>query len=289
MSPLWRDRLVLAIYPDRIAWMRATGIRQARVIAKDVISFVADPQAPWRNALSALPEILNMAKAGGLRVIVLLSNRLSRYAIVSNPDSARTPDELNLLARHAFERAHGDAVNAWDIRLSDSAPGQAALASALDRELVSALKDTVAVSGTRLISIQPYLMAAFNRHQRTLAPRHGVFILVEPERLTLLAWQNAGWHGVLQMHAMSDWRGDVGRALDRLAVTLELDEDYPLYLFAPELAEAGSATEIAEIGKTADTSPEKSNQSIETLMPAWPLGLIPSQDRIFAGAMLALP
>jgi hypothetical protein len=286
---LWRDSLVLAIYPDRIAWLRTAGMRQARITAKDVVSFFVDQQAPWRNALSALPEILNAAKAGGLRVTVLLSNRLFRYAIVSNPDSARTPDELDLLAQHAFERAHGDAVSGWDIRLSDSAPGQAALASALDREFVSALKDTVAVSGTRLISIQPYLMAAFNRHQRTLAPRHGVFILVEPERLTLLAWQNAGWHGVLQMHAMSDWRGDVGRALDRLAVTLELDEGYPLYLFAPELAEAGSATEIAEIGKTADTSLEKSNRSIEMLMPAWPPELAIGQDRVFAGAMLALP
>lgn len=289
MSPLWRESLVLAIYPDRIAWLRAAGTRQARVIARDVVSFDVDRQAPWRNALSALSEILNTAKAGGLRVIVLLSNRLSRYAVVSNPDSARTPDELDLLARHAFERAHGDAVSGWDIRLSDSAPGQAALASALDRELVLTLKDTIASSGARLVSIQPYLMAAFNRYRRTLAPLHGVFILAEPERLTLLAWQNAGWCAVQQMYAMNDWRKDVDRALDRLAVTLELDEDYPSRLFAPELTDIESNAEIVETEKAADISLGKSNRSIEMLTPVWPLGLTPGQDRIFAGAMLALP
>jgi hypothetical protein len=254
-----------------------------------VVSFVADWKAPWRNALSSLPEILDSAKAGGSRVMALLSNRLSRYAIVSNPDSARTPDELDLLARHAFERAHGDAVRDWDIRLSDSAPGQAALASALDRTLISALKDALAASGAHLVSIQPYLMGAFNHHRRILTSRHGVFILAEPERLTLLAWKNAGWCGVQQMYAMDDWKEDIDRALNRLAVTTELDEGCPLYLFAPELPEAESLVEIIGTGKAAAISFEKSNWSIEMLMPAWPMGLAPGQDRVFAGAMLALP
>lgn len=279
MSLLWRDRLVLAIYPDRVAWLRAVRRWPTRVTDKGVVSCAVDSGEPWRGALSILPEILRTAKAGGLRVTALLSNRLSRYAVVPNPDSARSREELDLLARHSFERTHGDAVAGWSIRLSDAAPGRAALAGALDRQLVVSLGEAVAAASARLTSIQPYLMAAFNRHHRMFAERDGVFILAEPERVTVLAWQDAGWCGVQQVYATNDWMGELGGILDRLAVTSGLKEGCPLRVCAPELLDS----------ENAGAWPGLNGWKTEIVLPVWPRGLASSHDRSFAGAMLALP
>jgi hypothetical protein len=233
---------------------------------------------PWRNALSILPEILRTAEAGGLQVTALLSNRLSRYAVVPNPDSARNRDELDLLARHAFERTHGDAVAGWTIRLSDAAPGRAALASALDREPLVSMKETIAAAGARLVSIQPYIMAAFNRQEGTFAKRDGVFILAEPERVTVLAWKDTGWCGVQQIYATSDWIDGLAGILDRLAVTAGLKEGCPLRVCAPEL------TDGENIGAMSGLDGWK----IEMFSPLWPQGLTSAHDQAFGGAMLAL-
>jgi hypothetical protein len=279
VSLLWRDRLVVAIYPDRLAWLRTARRWPSRVTAKGIVSCPVISGEPWRSALSILPEILHAAEAGGLHITALLSNRLSRYAVVPNPDSARNRDELDLLARHSFARTHGDAVAGWAIRLSDAAPGRAALASALDRELVTSMRETIAAVGARLISIQPYLMAAFNRQQRTFSRRDGVFVVAEPERVTVLAWKDTGWCGVQQIYATDDWMDGLAGILERLAVTAGLKEGCPLRVCAPEL------TDGENIGALWGLDAWK----IETFSPAWPQGLTSSQDQAFGGAVLALP
>lgn len=278
MSHLWRDRLVLAIYPDHVAWLQAAGGLHSRVTAKDTVSCAVDKAPSWQGALSMLPEILRTMRTGGMRVTAVLSNRLLRYAIVPNPDSARSREELGVLARHAFERAHGDAVADWDIRLSDAAPGRPALASAVDRELVVTLRDTVTAAGARLISIQPYLMAAFNHLGRIPQAQDGVFVLAEPERLSLLAWKQAGWCGVQQVYATDDWPASLYGILDRLTITTGLHDHHFFQLCAPELVD----------GESVDLVPAANGWTVEMAAPAWPSGLTPIQDRVFAGAMLAL-
>ena len=277
MSLLWRSGLIVALYPDRVVWLRAARGLHPRVTAKNSVSCAADKATPWRGALSALPEVLSAAEADGRRVTAILSNRLLRYAVVPNPDSARSREELDMLARHAFERAHGDAVANWDIRLSDAAPGQPALASAVDRELIVTLRDTFAAAGARLTSIQPYLMAAFNRFHRGKRIRDGIFVLAEPERLSLLAWKQAGWCGVQQVYATNDWAASLHGILDRLAITAGLNEHHSLQLCAPELVDK----------EPADLMSGMEGWKIEMAMPAWPSGLTPILDRTFAGAMLA--
>lgn len=277
MSLSWRSRLFLALYPDRVVWLHAAKGLRPHITAKSSISCAVDKAIPWRGALSILPEALRMAQASGMRVTAILSNRLLRYAVVPNPDSARNREELNLLARHAFERAHGDAVVNWDIRLSDAASGQPALASAVDRELIMALRNTIVASGARLISIQPYLMAAFNRFNGGTRIRDGVFVLAEPERLSLLAWKQAGWCGVQQVYATKDWLDNLHGILDRLAITAGLHEHHSLQLCAPELVDS-EAADLISMGN---------GWKIEMAMPAWPSGLTPIHDRTFAGAMLA--
>lgn len=269
MSLSLRDRIAVAVYPERVVWLRVG--KGGRVLSKG--SVACDPAGPdWRAALAALPQALRDAGAAGTRVAVLLSNRLVRYAIVPNPDSARSLPELDRLARHPFERAHGDAVGGWEIRLSDAAPGRSALASAVDRELLAALRETVKDSGGHLVAIRPYLMTAFNR----LAGRSsgaGFFVMMEPGRSCQLAWQDGGWLAVQQGHWADATGKPLAGILHRLVMETGLETVRSCCLYMSEV--------------DVPVSPD-GDWEIETVRPVWPEGLIPAHDRRFAGAMLAL-
>jgi len=265
VSLSWRKRVAVAVYPDHLAWLSVG--TDGKVAAKGSM-----PGKTSQGMLAAFPEVLSEAAAEGSDVSIVLSNRLVRYAIVPNPDSAIGREEIDLLTRHAFERVHGAAVDGWEFRLSNAAPGRAALASAVDRELVYGLRDAVAGSKARLASIRPYLMAAYNHVIRPTASQ-GMFVQVEPHRICQLVWQNNGWLGVQQAHAGEDWQQVLPGMLDRMLIGLGLESLRDYQLCTPELNLSGVAHGTWQVQLTA---------------PRWPEGLSPVQDRTYAGAMLAL-
>lgn len=273
MSLLWRDRIAVALYPDRVIWLRAGKGLRTRITAKGRVPCETGKGESWRGVMAVLPQALQDAGAAGAQVSVLLSNRLMRYAITPNPDSANSREELDVLTRHAFERTHGEATNGWEIRLSDAAPGRPALASAVDSELLATLREVVDASGGQLTSIQPYLMAAFNRIGKKASGSSGIFVLAEPERLCQLAWKDGGWCTVQQAHAVNGWTMTLGGMLDRVAMNAELQDLRAVQLCMPEIA--GQAT----LG---------GRWQVDTAMPSWPDGLSPINDQAYAGAMLAL-
>ena len=273
MSLSLRDRIAIAIYPERVVWLRAGKGRRAEVTGKGIVPCQAEAGTSWRGALVAVPEALAAAGAASTQVSVLLSNRLMRYAISSNPDSANSREELDMMARHAFERTHGEAASGWDIRLSDAAPGCSALVSAVDRELVVALRDSVGAAGAQLVSLQPYLMAAFNRQAETMPNAGGIFVLAEPERLCHVAWKSGGWCAVQQIHADCSRPIGLHDTLDRMAMTQDLDTNRAVRFCAPEFH-----SNLAAGGRW----------EIETTPLTWPAGLVPEEHGAWAGAMLAL-
>jgi len=260
-----RKRVALAVYPDRLVWLRAG--QDGKVVAKGV-----RPCSASQDVLASLPEVMREAGAGGCDVSILLSNRLVRYAIVPNPDSASGREEVDLLTRHAFERVPGAAVDGWEIRLSSAKPGRAAFASAVDRDLVHGLRDVMAGSKAYTASIRPYLMAAFNQAiKRSLGT--GVFVQMEPQRMSLLAWQDHGWIAVQQVHGDGDWQAVLPGTLDRMLIGHGLETLREYQLFMPEMPSEG----IRQDGWQARLS-----------TPRWPQGLSPVDDRSYAGAMLAM-
>jgi len=267
VSLLSRDRLAIAIYPERLVWLHAAKGLRTVVKAKGVVPCVAEKGAAWAGALTLLPQVLKTAS--NCDVSIVLSNRLVRYAITPNPDSTNSREELDALTRHVFERTHGEAATGWEIRLSDASPGRSALASAVDGDLLKALREAVTMSGKRLKALQPYLMATFKQQ----AGKNGVFVMVEPERLCQLAWKDGGWCGVQQTHANGHWHDSLHDALNRMSMNLALDAKTPVRVCAPEL-------EAAHV--------VNSHWQIETIIPSWPAGLSPINDRAYAGAMLAL-
>jgi hypothetical protein len=109
----------------------------------------------------------------------------------------RREEEL-ALARFHFTRLHGERAGAWDVRLAPGKRGGLRVASAVDRSLLAALQALFQrPSRARLVSVQPYLMCAFNRWREQLDPRGAWLVLAEPGRVCLAMLAGDAW-GALQ-------------------------------------------------------------------------------------------
>lgn len=219
-----RATMLVTLYPEQLSWQLKHG---AKSVAQGVQACSSQPELQ-----PALIRVLQQSGVSACRVDIALSSHFMRFAIVGNPDAARSHDELALLCHHAFERVHGELVAGWDIRLSSAAIGQAGLASAVDKTLLDKLATTLTAAGYKLGSVQPTLMRAFNR----LAPAgpQGIFVLKEPGRLALLAWQHGGWAAV-QLQPMAaeftgNWQQAVQASLARMQLQLGLNEDIPVQI-----------------------------------------------------------
>lgn len=273
MSPSWRNRVSIALYPERVVWLRVPRGLIPRVEHKGEIHVETDAAVPWRGPLQGLDQALAAADAAGTSLSILLSNRLVRYALTPNPDSAGNRDELDLIVRHVFERTHGDVASGWDIRLSDSAPGRPALASAIDREFLQAMRELARKHRCRLGAVRPYLMAAYNRLTPARRAESGAFMMLEPGRLCQLAWKEGGWCAVQQTHAGHDWPQQLQLWMERFAVQATI---------APETLQQFCAPEFGNLAL-----PEGSRR-FDPLLPHWLHGLSPTHDQAYAGAMLGL-
>lgn len=169
MSPLWRDRIYVALALRTVHAVRGSEKRHGDAL-KDVL-------AGWDRA----------------DVTIVASNRLVRYVVVPRSKDVSGEEEELALARHHFARLHGERAREWHIRFC-SATG---LASAIDLSLVEELKAFFEKrKGLRLVSLQPYLMAAFNR-LRLRVPREGAWIVLPEAEATCVAlYERGSWAGV---------------------------------------------------------------------------------------------
>ena len=170
MSLSWRDRVVVALEPQAAHAVRPKSGER-------------------RTAAGAWPQALKEVLAGWARadVTVVASNRLVRYVVVPRTAGVSGEAEELALARHHFTRVHGERVREWDVRYSR----ETGLASAIDRELIDALR-----KAARLKSLQPYLMAAFNR-LRARIPKEGAWIVLPEAQATCVAlYAKGAWAGV---------------------------------------------------------------------------------------------
>lgn len=223
MLRLWRDRLLVSIAPDTVSWLRMTGKIKPRVSSKRSVQVDPD-QGPqlWSGAVATLALEAEVWRREALDVTIVLSNHFVRYTVVPQMKRVNSSDEALALARFHFAKIHGERAAGWDVRLSPAVSG-ASLASAIDSALLDTLKACFdARSKARLVSIQPYTMAAFNTWRSKVDTQGAWLLLVEPgiTCLALLAGKN--WTAVqnIKSHRATsdDWPALLAREKHRIAV-----------------------------------------------------------------------
>ena len=207
MSRLFPERLELRLSPTEIS--------------------LGDRKIPCDASLQAL-QALELRQA---RVSVILSNAFVRYALVPWSDALSGEAEEAAYVRHHFLRVHGERAKGWTFRASPAPARAPRLCSAIDTALLEQLKKSV----KRLVSVQPALMAVFNRCRGAIPPAGAWLALVEPERACIGLHAKGGWQAVsnAKISAGGEWLALLELERHRLAgdapdlVLLHSDQTLP--------------------------------------------------------------
>jgi hypothetical protein len=192
---LSRDRLLVALAPTAVSWVRLSGGFRPRVISKRALPVAAeDAHEPWEGAVAVLREEAQQLRSERLAVTVVLSNHFVRYTVVPSIDSGGSREDALALARFQFSKIHGERASGWDVRLASPPSGRPTLASAVDSALLDALKACFPPKGApRLVSVQPYMMSAFNHWRHKIGKEGAWLLLVEPGTACLAMLAGKNW------------------------------------------------------------------------------------------------
>jgi hypothetical protein len=176
----------------------------------------------WRGALDALAEVLKVHK--NREASVVLADQFVRYALLPWNKAVKNPEQWLALARHRFGALHGAVAAEWDVKVTETAPLGARLACALDKELVEGLASCFVTGGVNLVSVQPFLIAAFNRIRQTVGNASCWIVVEEPGRLTLALIQRGAWVAIRSRRSDGRWMSLLPEILERESAFLGLDQ-----------------------------------------------------------------
>jgi hypothetical protein len=200
VSRLFPERVTVALAPDHV------------VVGDQTIN--CDPAfgtEPWHGALAALQGVQWKER---VRVTAVLSNHFVRYALVPWNTALSDPMEEEAFVRHHFAKIHGERAKSWALRWSAEAAAAPRLASAIDQGVVQALKQCFPATGkARLVSIQPYLMAAANRAQHAVPDSGAWLVFAERERACVALHAGGRWRSV--QNAKGPWLDTLEREWHR--------------------------------------------------------------------------
>lgn len=166
---------------------------------------------PWHGALAALRGVEWKERR---RVTVVLSNHFVRYALVPWNTALGAPAEEEAYVRHHFSKIHGERAKSWALRWSAESADAPRLATAVDAALINDLRTCFPAKGkARLISIQPYLMAAANRAQRAVPQSGAWLVFAERERACVALHAGGRWRSV--QNAKGPWLDTLEREWHR--------------------------------------------------------------------------
>jgi hypothetical protein len=236
VSRLFPDRILIGLAPDALSLVRLQGALRPRVGDKRTLACDPAPGAePWRGALVTLSSLAAELGSINARVTVVLSNHFARYALVPGSEALSNAVEEDAFVRYCFAKIHGERSKDWDMRLSRAPAPAARIASAVDSALMQAIRGAFAAGAkAKLVSVQPYLMSAFNRWRALFSGVRGWLLLVEPQRACLARFDNGRLNAVRGARGSFEDPEHWAELLDRerlLAGTAETPES--VYVHAP--------------------------------------------------------
>jgi len=231
---------------------------------------------PWHGAAAALGKFAEEARDANAEVTVVLSNHFARFILVPWSEGLGNAEEQSAFVRYCFAKVHGERSKDWDLRLSPTPAGSARIASAVDSSLVQAVRAAFPPAArAKLVSLQPYLMSAFNRWRKDVKGERAWFLLVEPQRACLARIEGGRWSAVRNTRGNFDEPGQWAGLLDRERHRVGGDEaSEGVYVHAPRSGKAPSIEGEAWTFRSLALAPAE--------------GLAPAESEPFAMALCAL-
>jgi len=210
VSLSWRNKqLRIGLAADRI---HITGAKSVDVAAAD---------GSWAAPLEALRTALAGHKG---TAAVVLADQFVRYALLGYNETLKTPEQWQALAAHRFGTLHGPRAAEWQVNITETAPMGPRIACAVDRALITRLADIFASAGLHLASVQPFLVAAFNRIRKSVGNGSCWIVVEEPGRLTLALIQRGMWLAIRGRRVEKGWKSVLPEILERESAFLGLSQ-----------------------------------------------------------------
>ena len=238
---LMPDRLGIALFPDHLVLTRISGGLRRRLLHKETLAFApaAAGAAAWPPALDALAGKLAEGALANARITVVLSNQFVRYVLVPASDALGNPAEEQAYAQHCFERLYGGDAGAWTLKLSAAGAQRARLACAIEQPLVDALAGCLSGLKGRYRSLQPHLMASFNRVQAQLGALPAWLVVAEPGLICLAHLRESQWLSFSAHKVGPDWLAELPALIAREECLVDCDTACERVLVvAPEAPDA---------------------------------------------------
>jgi hypothetical protein len=211
----------VGLCPDRLL-VRRGGAAQALGVAP------ADGASAWRAAVEALP--LALGERAPRRLDVILSHHFVRYALLPWNAALKTDDAWRAYAEHRLAAIHGAPAAPWALRVAATAPRGARIACAAEQALIDALQAKLRERGVRLASVQPHLMAAFNRSRRRLRGASCWLVVEEAGRLALALIERGAWRALRSRRVDARWRDALPTLLAREGALLGRESPLPPFV-----------------------------------------------------------
>jgi hypothetical protein len=225
VSLSWPRRLEVALSPSGAVWA-ATGARG---------DCTGAPAEAFAAALAAAPA--------ARRVHVTLCGGLVHYLAVPWPAEVADADaaEGAALAAHHFRRVFGDAAAGWTVRFDQEESG-VRLACAMEQSLLDALHAAAQSAGRRVVSLQPFLAAAFNGWRREFGKPAALFVTLEPGRWCAARVEGGEWHALRSGRLEGDVAAELVGLVARETVQSG-DANLPVRVYAPAYPKIGAQLE----------------------------------------------
>jgi len=211
VSLLWpKKHLRIGLGPERIMVAGAKAID------------VPDADGGWELPLKSLQGIFSSVKNGEASVV--LADQFVRYVLLPWNETLKTPEQWLALAKHRFGGLYGARAAEWEVKVTETAPMGARLACAVDRTLINELTRQFLAAGVKLISVQPFLVAAYNRIRSTVGNGSCWVVVEERGRLTLVLIQRGAWLAIRSRRCDERWRIVLPEILERESAFLGQSE-----------------------------------------------------------------
>ena len=181
MSPSWRNRLYIAISPERISLLKlGRGLKSELQARHDEAIAVVGKQPSWQAALDRLTQLFEEPEWQNAEVNFVLSNRLIRYAAILFSAQLKNYSEQEAFARYSLTQTYGVIVEQWVLRIQQGKTGSHGLVSAVDHMLLEGLQQACSAHKLKLHSITPYLMPVFNSYHSAINRDPAWLVINEP-------------------------------------------------------------------------------------------------------------
>jgi len=183
---------------------------------------VPEADGGWESPLRVFEKSFSDMK--GSEGSVVLADQFVRYVLLPWNETLKTHEQWQALAKHRFAGLHGTRAAEWKVEVSETAPAGARLACAVDRSLIENLASLFTANGLKLVSVQPFLVAAYNRIRATVGNGSCWVVVEERGRLTLVLIQRGAWLAIRSRRCDERWRIVLPEILERESAFLGLSE-----------------------------------------------------------------